>query len=107
MTAPNIEASSVRLDSRCDYSPLAGTPRSAEEVLHPIALLAQLRVSGSEARPAEIIQRETLDDPVFPVFDGDRVGKNDSRADAVAAIGGHRHAHPVALRRAVHPGVHV
>src|SRR6516225_10762130 len=101
MSAPNINASSVLPGAPCDYS------LSSEQVLHPIALLAQLGMSRIEALAAELIDREARHDPVVAVAHRHRGRVDDARADAVAAIRRHPHAHPVALARAVNPGAYL
>ena len=72
-----------------------------------VTLLEQLPVRRVHAAAAELIDREALHDRVAAALAGDRIRVHDTLADAIAAVGRHRHADPVALRRAERPVAHV
>src|ERR1700729_2085158 len=70
---------------------------SPEQRLDALALLEEPGVRRSHAQAG--------DDLIVAVPHRHGVGIDDARGDAVAAIGGHRHADPVIRRGAVEPGM--
>src|SRR5262245_57509874 len=80
---------------------------SSDELFHAVALLEELLVSGVHALAAEVIDRETLHDLVVAIPARDRITVDHAGGNAIAAIGGHGHADPVALGGAFHPVTHV
>lgn len=69
--------------------------------------LRQFLVGRVHPAAAEFAHREALHDLVVAVAAGDLVTVDHASGDAIASIGRYAHAHPVAVRRAVHPGVDV
>src|SRR5688572_29653338 len=80
---------------------------SSDQVPHAFALFEQLAVGRVHALAAELVDREALHDGVLSVPAGDGIRIDDALADPVAAVRGHRHADPVAIRRAERPVAHV
>src|SRR5690554_2441818 len=75
-------------------------------MLYGGALFAQLVFGGLHLATAEVVDVQALDDLVLAAFAGDRVGVDDARLDAVAAVGGDRHADDLAVG-AQRPVAHV
>src|SRR4030095_8879079 len=80
---------------------------SSDQFFHAIALLEELLVRRVHAPAAELVDCEALHHGVLSVLAGDGIGVDDALGDAVAAVGRHRHADPVALRRAERPVAYV
>src|SRR6185437_9579411 len=109
--APNMAFSSVRSPAPQAQRPEDSRARRtiarlAKECFYALALLAQLRVGGLHALAAEFIDGQSLHDLVFAVLESHGIGVDDTLLDAVAAVGRHGHADPVASRGAVHPGMY-
>src|SRR4029453_10500500 len=80
---------------------------TSDQVLDPVALLEKLPVRRVHALAAELVDREPLHHGVAAVLAGDGVRVDDAIGDAVAAVGRHAHADPVAIVRAERPVAHV
>src|SRR5690606_8387286 len=85
----------------------AVTASDQAEVLDRVALVGQLLGGGVDAGPAELVDVEALDDLVATVGARDREAGDDPLGNAVAAVTGDAHRHPVALGGAEGPGADV
>src|SRR5579885_494614 len=98
------------------FSPRKCVPRYActnpsgsdeAEAADGVALLHQLLHRGVDAGAGELVDLQALDDLVLAVLADDREGGDEALGDAVGAVRGDAHGGPVALGRAVDPGVDV
>src|SRR5579863_1302951 len=80
---------------------------SAQKIAHAVALFTQLGMAGVQSRAAEGIDRKILHDLIIAILADDRIRIDHTFGNAIAAIGGHGHADPVARGAAEHPVVHV
>src|SRR6267378_327881 len=76
-------------------------------MLDAVALFVELPQSRVHSLAAEFRNLDALDDRAPAVFAGRRVAVDHAFRDAVAAVGGDAHRHPVALARAADPVAHV
>src|SRR5690606_11538886 len=67
----------------------------------------QLPLGHGHPLPAEVVDRQTLDDLILAILASTGKGVDQAFLDTVAAIGIYAHADPVALVRTQGPGTHV
>src|SRR5277367_696503 len=80
---------------------------ASDQVFYAVALFQQLAQRRLHFFAAEIVDGESLNYAVFAVLAGHRIRIDHTFRYSVAAIRGHRHAHPVAGGRAEHPIMNV
>src|SRR3954464_2230228 len=79
----------------------------SEQVFHAVTFFVQFLERAVHALAAELRDLDAFHDLVAAVAAGHRVAIDDALRDAVAAIGGNAHRHPIAVARAGHPVAHV
>src|ERR1044071_7893342 len=72
-------------------------------MLYAVTLLVQLLEGGVHALAAEFGNLDALDDLVAAAAGGHRIAVDHAFGDAVAAVGGNAHRHPVAVAAARDP----
>src|ERR1700728_1865577 len=78
-----------------------------EKILHSVALLAELPMRGLHLLAGELVDVESLDDAVTAALANHGIRVHDAFGNAVAAVGGHAHADPIAVAGAEYPGMYV
>src|ERR1700761_3374597 len=79
----------------------------SDQIFDAVSFLTELAIRDLHSLAAEVADWKVGDDAVSAAFAGHRIRINHAFGNAVAAVGGYRHAHPFAIARAERPVVHV